>query len=339
MTTMNQTFIKAFRPDSGASGAPAPTFVGRAAVAAADLSTTVHILSVGETYSLSTLDLPTTTPDAAPRLDSETQPLPAAPQEDRPSLRVHQPSSDKRPLSSYVSGREDDSLRTASSRGSFQPASKVAAFRWPAVCRTLGQRCADPLDGVAETLVAQADQGHGLIGVMALHSGQGCTSMSLCLAARLAKTGRRTIVVDANFAAPQMAALLGVQPTIAWQDVLERGVPSADAVIYSEADRIALMPLDNRPTNGPRLAIGLQPAITAGVLLDAYDVVLVDLGAIFEPLSQASILELVRNMRVDAALLVSGSKPADPRELAVVGQLLEQRGCKVLGTIENRVQA
>lgn len=336
---MNQTFIKAFRPESGTSGAPAPTFVSRAALAAADLSTTVHILSVGETYSLSTLDLPPTTTDAEHSEELDIGQIPSAPHEDRPTLRVHQPSGDKRPLSSFAAEGDEESPRVTAVRSALQPATAVPAFRWPAVCRTLGQRCADQFDRVSTTLLAQADQGHGLVGMMALHSGQGCTSMSLCLAARLAKTGRRTIVVDANFAAPQLATVLGVQPTVAWQDVLERGVPSAEAVIHSDADRLDLLPLDNRPTNGPRLAIGLQPAITAGVLLDAYDVVLVDLGAIFEPLSQACILELVRNMRVDVALLVSGPEPADPREPAVAGQLLEQRGCKVLGTIENRVRA
>jgi Mrp family chromosome partitioning ATPase len=75
------------------------------------------------------------------------------------------------------------------------------------------------------------------------------------------------------------------------------------------------------------------------VLLDHYDLVLIDLGAMLDPLSQATTLELMRNMRMNAAVAVTSPEPSDPRELGLVGQLLAQRGCALLGTIENRVPA
>jgi hypothetical protein len=48
-------------------------------------------------------------------------------------------------------------------------------------------------------------------------------------------------------------------------------------------------------------------------------------------------MELVRNMRIDVALAVSGPDEADPRDVACVAEYLGQRSCNLLGIIENRV--
>jgi Mrp family chromosome partitioning ATPase len=345
----------AYRLDAGSVRTLAPAFTSRTAIAAAELSTTVHVLAAGEVFCLSTHDVAKETVGSqlsavGQAASTEKQPSTEA----SPPLRVHQTTTEKRPLSSFTNqGCEPSPLGVTPKSQHLQArtmraGTSVTAFNWPNVCQVLSSQCVDQFQGAVDVLLAEADGGRSLVGVMALHAGQGCTTTLLCLARQLAAHNRRVIVLDANFATPQLAIRLGVElPTgsrdgrspggRAWQDILERGVPIADAVVHSKADRIDLLPLDDRPTNGPRLAAGLQPAITAGVLLDAYDLVLVDLGAILEPLSQASILELVRNMRMDAAVVVGGPRRIEPREIDLVGQLLGQRGCKLLGTIENFV--
>jgi Mrp family chromosome partitioning ATPase len=343
------------RLDSGTGGTPAPAFTSRTALAAAELSTTVHVLAAGAAFSLSTHDVAKEAVNSqltaiGPSVSTESR----EPTTDTPALRVHQPTVGKRPLSSFTNqGFEPSPLggsaKTAHRRRqTLQAATTVKTFQWPHLCQVLNGECTKQFRGAVDALLDQAEKGRSLVGVLGLHARQGCTTTLLCLAQQLAARDRRVIVLDANFAAPQLAASLGVELRTrlhqdrapgarAWQDILERGVPIAEAVVHSKADRIDLLPLDDRPTNGARLAAGLQPAITAGVLLDAYDLVLVDLGAILEPLSQASILELIRNMRMDAAVVVTGPPRPEPRELDLVGQLLSQRGCELLGTIENRV--
>jgi len=331
---------------------------------------TVHVLAAGEAFSLSTHDVAEQAVNSA-RLTSTNSVEPSSPKSQPPApsqsdstegrdpldagaqLRVHQPNVEKRPLSSFTNQSYEPSPLGVSPKtqhhapGTLRATTTVTAFRWPRVCQVLNSQCAERFQGAVDALLAEADAGRPLCGVLGLHAGQGCTTTLLCLAWQVAARNRRVIVLDANFAAPQLATRLGVEVRAgarqdrapggrAWQDILERGVPIAEAVVHSKADRIDLLPLDDRPTNGPRLAAGLQPAITAGVLLDAYDLVLVDLGAILEPLSQASILELVRNMRIDSTVVVTAPQPTDPHELDLVGQLLSQRGCRLLGTIENR---
>ena len=109
----------------------------------------------------------------------------------------------------------------------------------------------------------EPDRG-SIIGVGSLHAGDGATTTLLvpgCGARRSASD--RSSWSTPIFGAPRLAGLLGVQPTTSWQDVLEQGLPVAEAVIRAENDGVDLLPLDLRaPTarepNGAKLAAGLQ---------------------------------------------------------------------------------
>jgi MinD-like ATPase involved in chromosome partitioning or flagellar assembly len=185
--------------------------------------------------------------------------------------------------------------------------------------------------------VRDAEQGRSLIGMIGLFPQLGTTTALLCVASRLAARTHRVIVVEGNFLAPRLAGWLDATPTVWWQDVLERGVPTADAVIRAVDDDLDLLPLDAETANPLRLVGSLQTTATAGALRSAYDLVLVDLGSFFEPDSQPIAMELVRSMGIDAALAVAGPHPADPRDLATLAEYLGQSECDLLGTIENRV--
>jgi Mrp family chromosome partitioning ATPase len=65
--------------------------------------------------------------------------------------------------------------------------------------------------------------------------------------------------------------------------------------------------------------------------------VLVDLGAFFDPRSKPVLIEIVRNLGIDAVLGVAGTNETDSRDLATLSEQLAQAGCEPLGTIENRV--
>ena len=144
------------------------------------------------------------------------------------------------------------------------------------------------------------------------------------------------ILLDANFRSPQFAVQLGVAPDTGWQDVLARGLSVEEAVIHAQSDCVDLLPLDARNLDGPQLAAGVQPSITAGVLRYAYDVVLLDLGAILAPSSFATTVHLLRNMSIDSALLVADRRHSDQSDLSMASELLKENGCQPLGIIENR---
>jgi Mrp family chromosome partitioning ATPase len=250
----------------------------------------------------------------------------------------------KRPLSSFTA--DNSFTPPAAAEPTFRPETTVSAFRWPRVCRALWEEYADQYERIADMLLTRSGRAPGrggLIGVSSLHASDGCSTTLLCLAVALAARKTSVVLVDANFRAPRLAALLGTQPSTTWQDVLEQGLPVAEAVIRAEADHVDLLPLDareltGREPNGTKLAAGLQTAITAGVLRYAYDVVLVDLGAVLAPRSYATMSHLIRNMRIDAALMITNPRNAKVDDLTIAGELLDETGCELLGMIENRTK-
>jgi Mrp family chromosome partitioning ATPase len=218
----------------------------------------------------------------------------------------------------------------------FEPVTTIASFAWPTVCRALCQQCGTELDRIADLLIRHAQEGRSLIGVIGMFPKVGATTTTLCIANRIAARGRRTVVVEGNFLAPQLADWLDAKPTAWWQDVLDRSVPAADAVIHAVDDHIDLLPLDATTKYPLRLAGCFQATATADVLRAAYDLVLVDLGPFFDPEAQPITLQLARTMQLDVCLAVAGPKGADPRDVATVAEYLGRRGCHMLGTIENR---
>jgi Mrp family chromosome partitioning ATPase len=221
---------------------------------------------------------------------------------------------------------------------SFRPGTTVASFRWPSICRSLAQQCRAELDGVGDMLLSEAEQGSSIIGIAGLFPGSGATTTLLALAARLALCKRRILLVDGNFQRPQLAASLDVVPTAGWQEVLGGGAQLSDAIIRAADDSIDVLALGaNSPDDVLRLVAGPQVKASAGTIRRHYDLTLVDLGAFFDATSKPIMLELIRNMRIGAALVVALSEETDSRDLGTLAEQLGRSGCELLGRIENRV--
>jgi Mrp family chromosome partitioning ATPase len=248
---------------------------------------------------------------------------------------------EKRPLSSYIPRPQaGHSLRVdeAAPDQAFRAGTTVASFQWPEVCRALMQQCGPQLDQVARLLWARAGAGHSLLGVFGMFRGSGATTSALCLASRAASRGRRLVLGDGNFRNPSIAALLDAVPTAGWEEVLRHAAPVPEAVIHATVDQLDVLALGPKPAADPKpLVSGLQAAVTAGILRHAYELAIMDLGTFFDPESQPTLLELVANMGIDAAIAVAGPEPADRRDLATIAEQLDRSECELLGVIENRV--
>jgi Mrp family chromosome partitioning ATPase len=364
MTNTDQAFIRAYRRDAARAATQAPIAARTArqpSVLPAAFRTSVEF--VGAEYPTSSAALRSIPIDEAvlpddavaivgalpPLASSIKVPSKLAPTKKKnPSNIPREGSIGRRPLSSFVNRAAADHATSDRSSADqspaapshadpeFAPQTNIAAFRWPSVCRAAWQRSAAEYQRVAELVLRQSAAEKRLVGIAGLRPGDGCTTTLLCLAAAVAGPDRRVILLDANFRSPQLAAQLGVAPDTGWQDVLARGLGVEEAVIRAQGDRVDLLPLDVRNVDGPQLAAGLQPSITAGVLRYAYDVVLLDLGAILAPSSFATTVHLLRNMSIDSALLVADRRRSDQSDLTMASELLKENGCQPLGIIENR---
>jgi Mrp family chromosome partitioning ATPase len=316
MSRINKAFIKAYRTDAAEAQR-----VGRAPVILSEHRQAAFASALIEPQlrNLSTDELPgSSTARSVP-----TDPKPAA--------------IEHRPLSSYILTARPFQQADPSQQAFFRPGTTIASFHWPAVCRLLFHQCGAPLDGTADLLCSHARSERSIIGVMGLFPKRGATTLSLCLAAKIAQRGSRIILVDGNFTNPCLSTWLEATPTAGWEEALKHVSQLSDAAIRAVDDRLDLLALGTKKVKEPLALVGgLQAAVSAGVLRHAYEIVLIDLGAYFDAASQPIVLELARNFGVDAIVAVSGPEAADPRDLATLAEQLDRSGCDLLGTIENR---
>lgn len=216
-----------------------------------------------------------------------------------------------------------------------EPKSTVAEFRKPTICGRLLQQCAAEYHGVVTTIASTLEDGRSLIGVAGCYPQVGCTTTLLCLALRLAAEGRSVALADANFVRPELAKFLGFHPATSWLDVLTRGVPVGEALYHSAADGLTVLPTTPIAAGENVARSGLQWAVTAGALRYAYDVTLLDLGAILDPSRGNSSWQVVQAMRVDGVLLVADGLRESGADRQRAVQRLADAHCPILGVIEN----
>jgi Mrp family chromosome partitioning ATPase len=357
MTTTNQAFIKIYRQDAAQAG-PSRAIADDDRLSAVAIGASVEIVAAGANYGSCATDR-RSTGDSELATSIDVLPPPMQPsvastflfktglgeaaRGSRPqqSLRTDDAGGKtKRPLSAYMARQQaPQPAATQTKTIPFRAGTTVASFRWPAVCRALAQEAAAELDGVADLLQDRVALGHSTFGVLSLFPNGGCTTTAFCLATRLAARNQRVVLVEGSFYTPRLAQWIDVVPTASWQEVLDSNAPVTDALVQSVDERLDVLLLSSMSPSDPLLLAGSPQAMnTAELLRQRYELVLVDLGAYFDPRSQPVTIELARSLGIEAAVVVAGPNPVDARDLATVEENLNGRGCELLGIIENRVR-
>jgi Mrp family chromosome partitioning ATPase len=311
MTAIDQAFIRAYENDGAAPrhASPAIPHAEAPPLAAAREKTPTH---------------------RAPSIPTPHYAAPAAGQ--TIESRQAAPTPERRPLSAFA-------MKGPTVEAQFKPALEVDEFRWSAACETILRRHRDRLRPAVLTLLAADEAGRSLIGVGAPAPGAGCTTILACLARLLVEAGKTVAIVDGNFAAPGLARQLGLAVDAGWEDVLAGRAPLAEGVIYSLADRIALLPLAAGGQAAAEQLQSIHASVTAGVLRYHYDIVLVDLGAIADRFQGAVAQLLARQCRLDGVILASVAGRAAALEPQRLMQLAPELATICLGVVENQLRA
>ena len=162
--------------------------------------------------------------------------------------------------------------------------------------------------------------------------GEGVSTVTLgfaCAAVEAASQG--VLIVDANFARPELAGRLGIAAKTGLSDLLAKEATRADAMQATPVQRLFFLGPGRRPLDlGQARARGLLEELFAD-LRNTFDYVVLDGGAL-----QGSAESLLLASRVDAVVLVIRAERTGMELVRGATLQLHRAGANVLGTILNR---
>lgn len=219
----------------------------------------------------------------------------------------------------------------------FRPAYQVDQFAWSPTAGKLSLSAGLQLDRLADGLAAGLSEGRKVIGLGACSQGEGCTTLLLCAARRLAQHGLNVLMVDADFDHPCLARRLGLMPETGWEDVLAGRVPSSEAVIESIQDHLSVLPLRGLSAEQDTPArLTVSPATSLAILREHYELILVDLGELNKAMPAGQPLEASAHW-LDAVVLVHNVRSTPQAELMQTRDRLQVAGIVEAGIAENFV--
>jgi len=221
-------------------------------------------------------------------------------------------------------------------KAAFRPSFQVERFAWQSSCTELSTVAGEPLDRLADAIGEGLLPDRKVVAFGGCRRGEGCTTLLLGAAQRLAQRGLKVAVVDADFDHPQLARRLGLLPEAGWEEVLAGRLPLGEALIDSVQDGITVLPLCGPIPEQPYLPPDHpEPVGSIEVLRRHYDLVLIDLGARVAGAETSGPLAEPDARWIDAVVLVHNIRGTPPAELTQARQRLQAAGIVEAGVVEN----
>ncbi len=220
-------------------------------------------------------------------------------------------------------------------RKPFEPRLRIDAISWPRPSRRLRQVAGQQIKRLAEAVRRAAVSGGKVIGLVASSHGEGCTTVLLAVAMRLAELGQKTLLLDADIARPTLADQVALANQSGWRDVAVGAVPLEEVVTQSDCESVAILPYCGpaSPADGPEPTRQAIAALLGRIRIH-YDVVLVDLGG---SLAGGALVENLAE-HIDSVLAVQNVQTSSPDRLAAFRKRLRRIGLQETGVIENFVE-
>jgi len=160
--------------------------------------------------------------------------------------------------------------------------------------------------------------------------GDGRTTVTLNLAAALARARQRVLVVESDFLRPSALRLLGVDSATGLAEAVAKGLPPSNAMVWLQPAGFNLLPTCAQVENSAELLASPVFDVMMRTLSPEFDFILFDSAPLLAA-ADASLLEL----HTDATLLVIQPGRASVSQMAKAVSLLNAE--RILGAVLNRV--
>lgn len=162
--------------------------------------------------------------------------------------------------------------------------------------------------------------------------GDGKSTLSANLAVTMAQSGRRVLLLDADFRRPRQQKLFGIDTKVGMAQVLAGKVDPSDATFTTCIANLSIMPGGQHPNNPAELLSSNRFTELMEMLREKYDIIVIDTPpvlAVSDPCAVAAIADgVVVTMR-----LRRNVKPLASRTF----NMLESVNANVLGVVVNGV--
>ncbi len=164
--------------------------------------------------------------------------------------------------------------------------------------------------------------------------GDGKSTLSANLAVALAQSGRRVLLIDADFRRPRIEKIFGLERDVGMVQVVAGKAELEDALYKSPVPNLTILPGGKKPSNPAELLSSARFAHLVDVLREKFDLIIIDTPpvlAVSDPSVVASVVDgVVVTMRLRRNI-----KPLATRTL----NTLEAVDAPLLGIVVNGVSA
>jgi succinoglycan biosynthesis transport protein ExoP len=175
-------------------------------------------------------------------------------------------------------------------------------------------------------------EGHKVIQVTSPDPGDGKSTLSANLAVCMAQSGRRVLLVDADFRRPRVHRLFGIDAGVGMSAVIKGTADLPEVVVPTEIDNLFILPCGPRPSNPSELLSSTRFSELIHVLREQYDIVIIDTPPVLAVTDPCVVAP-----RVDGVvLLIRITKHVRPHAKRAL-ESLESLGANLIGIVVNGV--
>ena len=164
--------------------------------------------------------------------------------------------------------------------------------------------------------------------------GDGKSTLSSNLAVTMAQSGRRVLLIDADFRRPRIAKIFGIDAEVGMAAVVAEKAELDQAIYASPVPNLSIMPGGKRPSNPAELLSSRRFKHLVDLLREKFDIIIIDtppLLAVSDPGAVAAVVDgVVLTMR-----LRRNVKPLATRAT----KILESVDARLLGVVINGVSS
>lgn len=173
---------------------------------------------------------------------------------------------------------------------------------------------------------------HQVIQVTSPNAGDGKSTVIANLAISIAQSGKRVVLVDADFRKPRQHKMFGISAATGLASVIAEQAELKDAIHDTVVPGLALIPCGPRPDNPAELLTSPRFKELLDVLRDQYDYVLIDTPPLLA-VSDPSVVAPRADGVILAVRVSANGRPAAERAKEILNTL----NTKVLGVVVNGV--